>query len=408
LWILLAARQFGFVEVLQLRKSLSYNQQGSRATMARPKKKLQTKSPNSDAGRKNRNFPKHTLEVAVGIAQKIQDEMGGAAMNRLLLANAVGLSPSSSNYRDLLSSAYRYGLTDGTEKADAISLTPTGNSATQTLNQADRLTALRKAALNPDIYSQFFKNYANKKLPSTEMLPKILSTQYGVPSDISAECASQISANGRFVEIVRDIGGSPHILFDIELARAAAENEEPLAETIGAEMLQSASPALAGQIPAPVVARTIDMASGVPKPIFVGHGKNKAPLQQLIGLLSTFQIPHKVVAEEPHLGRPISQKVKDAIEACGSAILIFTRDEKFFDAAGAEIWRPSENVVHELGATSFTYGDRIVIFKEKGLHFPSNFQSIGYIEFESNDIAARTADLLKELIGFGLVKVTPT
>ena len=100
--------------------------------------------------------------------------------------------------------------------------------------------------------------------------------------------------------------------------------------------------------------------------------------------------------------------MKDAIDECGSAILIFTRDEKFFDSAGAEVWRPSENVVHELGATSFTYGDRIVIFKEKGLHFPTNFQNIGYIEFESNDIAARTADLLEELIGFGLVKVTST
>jgi hypothetical protein len=32
------------------------------------------------------------------------------------------------------------------------------------------------------------------------------------------------------------------------------------------------------------------------------------------------------------------------------------------------------------------YGDRIAIFKEKGLHFPTNFQSIGYIEFESNDL----------------------
>ena len=62
---------------------------------------------------------------------------------------------------------------------------------------------------------------------------------------------------------------------------------------------------------------------------------------------------------------------KETIEECGSAILIFTRDEQFFDGSGNEIWRPSENVVHELGATSFAYGDRIVIFKEKGLHFPT-------------------------------------
>jgi hypothetical protein len=86
---------------------------------------------------------------------------------------------------------------------------------------------------------------------------------------------------------------------------------------------------------------------------------------------------------------------ESTIEECGS-ILIFTRDEKLFDQAGNEIWRRSENVIHELRATSFSYGDRIVIFKEKALHFPTNFQSIGYIEFEADDLTARTAELLKD------------
>ena len=39
---------------------------------------------------------------------------------------------------------------------------------------------------------------------------------------------------------------------------------------------------------------------------------------------------------------------------------------------------------------------------------PSNFSSIGYIEFEEDAIGAKTAELLQELIGFGLVKITPT
>jgi hypothetical protein len=31
------------------------------------------------------------------------------------------------------------------------------------------------------------KRYANKKLPSQEMLPKILRTEYGVPEDLAGE-----------------------------------------------------------------------------------------------------------------------------------------------------------------------------------------------------------------------------
>lgn len=371
-----------------------------------------SKTPIAEEARKYRNFPFHSLQAALVLPQKIQDEMGGKPMNRLLLADALGLSPSSSNYRNLLSSAYKYGLTDGTEKATEIGLTDTGQEATSA-DQTRRLAGIRKAALTPSVFGQLFRDYANKRLPSAEMLPKILAQQYGVPSALTAECANFLAENGRYAEIVRDIGGSPHVLLDAEQMKAppvpppesAGEEAESTREDEEAEQTIRGMPEAA---PPPPAAPVKSGAAAAPKPIFVGHGKNKAPLLQLQKLLTTFQIPHKVAIDEPHLGRPIPQKVKDIILECGSAILIFTRDEKFFDDKGNELWRPSENVVYELGAASFLYDDRIVIFKEKGLHFPTNFQSIGYIEFDHDDLEARTADLLKELIGFGLVKVTPT
>lgn len=368
------------------------------------------RQPEAEVGRRNRNFPKHTIEAALPLAQKIQDEMGGAPMNRLLLADALGLSPSSSNYRELLSSAYKYGLTDGTEKADTISLTPVGAAATQHSDATARLRALRQAALAPTVFGRFLRDYSNKKVPSPEMLPKILKAQYEVPDELTAECATHIASNGRFVDVIRDIGGSAHVLLDAELSAKPPADAEPDAMN---GVPDRVVPVTQEVVPAPpTMAAAVPVApspsASGPRPIFVGHGKNKVPLQQLQGLLTAFQIPHRVVIDEANLGRPISQKVKDTINDCGSAILIFTKDEKFFDESGNEVWRPSENVVHELGATSLSYGDRIVIFKEKGLHFPTNFQSIGYIEFESGDLTARTADLLKELIGFGLVRVTPT
>ena len=94
------------------------------------------------------------------------------------------------------------------------------------------------------------------------------------------------------------------------------------------------------------------------------------------------------------------------MQNCGSAILIFTRDQKFLDEEGNELWRPSENVIYELGAASFLYEDRVVILKEKGVTFPTNFSSIGHIEFEGDAIEAKWMEVLQELIGFGLVKLT--
>jgi predicted nucleotide-binding protein len=140
--------------------------------------------------------------------------------------------------------------------------------------------------------------------------------------------------------------------------------------------------------------------------IFIAHGKNKKPLEQLKKILDQFRIPYKVAVEEPNLGRPISGKIREIMLSCNCAILIFTTDEEFRDKDGNIIWRPSENVVFELGATGFLYDNRIVIMKEDGVNFPTNFQDIGYISFEKDRLEAKTMDILKELIGFGIVKIS--
>jgi len=140
--------------------------------------------------------------------------------------------------------------------------------------------------------------------------------------------------------------------------------------------------------------------------IFVAHGKNKKPLEQLKRILEQFRISYKIAIEEPNLGRPISSKVRQVMESCNCAILIFTADEEFKDKDGNTIWRPSENVIYELGATGYLYDNRLVIMKEEGVTFPSNFSDIGYISFDKDKLEAKAMDILKELIGFGIVKIS--
>jgi hypothetical protein len=223
-----------------------------------PKKTVtqQKKSAKPSESRKNRNFPKHSLEASLVVAQKVQDEMGGKPMNRLLLADALGLSPSSSNFREILSSSYKYGLTEGTEKADQISLTQDGDAATSK-DAIKRLKALRNAAFNSPVFGQFFRDYGNKKVPSTEMLPKVLQSAYKVPAELTAECAELISANGRFVEIIRDIGGSPHILLDAETVRPSKETP--------ADELEDLEPKRSGP-QSGSIEQTPDASSNIPSP----------------------------------------------------------------------------------------------------------------------------------------------
>jgi predicted nucleotide-binding protein len=94
------------------------------------------------------------------------------------------------------------------------------------------------------------------------------------------------------------------------------------------------------------------------------------------------------------------------MQGCNCAILIFTTDEGFPNTSAKTVWRPSENVVFELGASGYLYGTRIVFMKEEGVNFPTNFSDLGYISFSKDQLEAKAMDVLKELIGFGIVKVS--
>jgi hypothetical protein len=179
-------------------------------------KRIVTPAKPQNAERKKRNFPKHRLEEALVVAQKITDEAAGKHFKRLLLADALGIKPASSNFGYLLSSSIRYQLTEGSEKASEITLTTTGVSATQTADAQRRLMALRTAAFAPEVFSKFYRNFVDHKIPTAEMLKKLLISDYGVPADVVDECAKILLANGHFVGIIREIGGSPHVLLDGE------------------------------------------------------------------------------------------------------------------------------------------------------------------------------------------------
>ena len=121
-----------------------------------------------------------------------------------------------------------------------------------------------------------------------------------------------MNKNGRFVEIIREIGGSPHVLLEADVAKLGQEDASTDSEEEG-QQVDNEAPANTTEPPPPAEPR---LTSNPPtgqhsqphKPIFVAHGKNKAPLQQLQALLTSFQIPHKVVLDEANLGRPISQR----------------------------------------------------------------------------------------------------
>jgi predicted nucleotide-binding protein len=364
----------------------------------------------------NKPFPPNALEESINLADAIRDYNAGQPFDRLLRADALGIKPASTNFRDLLKSGYQYGLTTGSEKSETISLTPLGTKLTKPVDQTERAQAIAEAALAPELAGKVYRHYNRNKMPGTEFLKNALERQFEAPPEWSRDIASLLDKNARYAGLVRSISGSDMVLIDAPSSgRATEEVKVPSEETHekrGISETQIPPPPAVATDKLVTEAEIKNLGPSTPTPkathIFLGHGKNKKPLEQLKNMLNEFKITYRVTVEEPNRGLPIPDKVAELMRQCSSAILILTKDELFFNKDGNEIWRPSENVIHELGAASILYGGRIIILKEKGINLPSNFSSIGYIEFDPDALAAKGIDLLKELIAFGLVKVTAT
>lgn len=349
---------------------------------------------------KKRNYipqsdvPSYPLEEALRIPRTIFDNYAGSPSTPLQVASALKITPTSGTFKGLCGAAIAYGLTLGGYNAKEIVLEPLSRRILGPLEEGDDLAAKREASLKPRIFGEFIRKYNNSPLPRREIALNVLN-EMGVPRERAESVYTMILDTAVSVGFIREIKNKQYI--DLSGVHILSKTEQ-----IGEqEADEDISPI---QIPSTEHRPTRQPELG--QGIFIAHGKNKKPLDQLKRILDQFKIPYKVAIEEPNLGRPIGAKVKQIMEACNCAILIFTADEEFFDKEGKSIWRPSENVVHELGASGYLYGNRIVILKEDGVDFPSNFRDIGYISFSKDQLEAKSIDVLKELIGFGIVKVS--
>ena len=299
-------------------------------------------------------FPRDSLTKTLKLAESIEKNNAGKPFDRLILAKSTDYSPNSGSFRKLIISSSKYGLTEGGYQAEKISLTSLGSSIVAPTSDEEKTRGLLNALTNSPVMKTILKFYNKKQIPREELLKNSLKREFKISSDTAQE------------------------------------------ETIGVENATEE----------PTTPKEIEEEKT--KQIFVAHGKNMKPLEQLKNILDQFNVPYKIAIDEANQGRPISQKVSELMKECTSAIFLFTKDEETKDLEGNIVYRPSDNVVYELGAASILYGNKIVIFKQEGVSFGSDFKDLGYISFNDDKIDAKAMDLMKELVGFGLLKVSAT
>lgn len=357
-------------------------------------------------GTPNRNFPSLPLEKALELPTTIQNGNSGMTTDRLTLSTLLDKSPNSSVFVILVLSARAYGLTTGGKNADAFGLTDIGRDAVSDVPPV-RQSGLRRAVLSVEPFRRFLTEYEKKRVPAPAAFKAFLVSQAAIPTEHAEQCMEQLLADARLAGFIRTVKGTEYIdLQNTALAPVPIRGDGALDEDDDETLVDLDDGPTGATMVQEVLAREEELRAIPQRPsaIFLGHGKNKKPLDQLTKMLAEYKIPYKVAVDEANQGRPISQKVADVMDECGAAILIFTADQEFHDADGNAVWRPSENVVFELGAAAVKYGSRIVIFKEDSVDFPTNFRDIGHISFAKDQLDAKGMDLFRELIAFGLVK----
>lgn len=248
------------------------------------------------------------------------------------------------------------------------------------------------------------RHFNKSKLPESGFLKNMIEKTYNVDRTQSEELAGLLIENARFSGILQDISGSQYIRIDDPVRRVIEASQQENTAAADVAPVVDFSAVLEQQDPPQAAEPKRDTGK-----IFVAHGKKMKPVEGLKKVLDQFQIAYSVAVDEPHGGRPISAKVAQLMDQCSAGIFVFTKDERFLregpNGEQEEVWRPSENVVYELGAASKMWQSRIIILREEGVSFPSDFKDLGYITFNGEDIAPKALDLLKELVQMGLVRV---
>jgi hypothetical protein len=248
------------------------------------------------------DFPKRTLEEAVAVAQAIEDTNAGSPIPPTDLAIALNISPGSSDWRVLSAAAFKYGLTKGTYQAERMSLTELGSRIVAPTSSEDRVAAMFEAATRPGTFSSMYTMFRTKKIPEATFLENIVVRDMGVPRQHAPDCASVFIENMKFAGVVRTAATGEWLGTE---PIGGTRSEEDTATDEAQVLDEDESPHLPGTLPV-----TIEKPRR--NAVFVGHGHNKKPLEQLEKILNEYKIPYKVAVEEANRGRPISSKVAES------------------------------------------------------------------------------------------------
>ena len=341
------------------------------------------------------DLPPRSLRDALRVPQAITDNYGGDPTAPFDIAIALGVSPTSSNWRDLAASSMGYGLTKGSWSANKISLDEAGVRATAPREEGDDIAVRAEVALRPAIFKSFFGKYNKKKFPPDNIAINVLSGEFGVPRDRAEDALRTIKDNGQFVGFIRETASGTFVSIEdpqpvpVRLPAEEAEDDE---------LDQDLAPDLRDGVEDPQATVTPPAQSRAQQSqmrVFISHGKNTDIVEQVKDILGIYDIDFEIAIEEETAAIPVPEKVMSAMRRCQAGIMVVTADEQ--NKIGDE-YHINTNVLIEIGAAFVLYDQGVVLLWDKRLKVPSNLQGLYRLEFEGGELSFSTGTRLAKSV----------
>src|SRR5271166_703545 len=148
-------------------------------------------------------FPKHSLKAALRVPLALEEKNSGNPMPPTDVAIAIEKSPGSSDFRMLLSSSIKYGLSTGSYNQSKVALTALARDIVAPTSDDAKNRALFQSALMPPLFKSIFESYKGKKVPDMQFFQNALVRDFGVSRDQAARCATVFYENADHLGLIR-------------------------------------------------------------------------------------------------------------------------------------------------------------------------------------------------------------
>lgn len=337
------------------------------------------------------DIPTFSLTRALRVAEAIHQNYGKEPAKPLWVAQAMNVTPTSSQFKMITGASIAYGLTEGGYNAATISLTPLARRIFSPKIEGDDFAAKREAILRPRIISTFLQKYDDSPLPSQTIALNVLEDM-GVPReraktvyDLTVESADDVGffksiKEKKYVDL-HGIRPKPQkadeseSLLDEEAPFENVEEEEKLGPTL-----------------------KFTPANTTNNRVFITHGKNQTFIEPIRKLLAFGGFEAVVAAEKQTVSQPVPEKVMDAMRSCGAAIIHIDAEQKLIDGEAKEHTVLNPNVLIEIGAAMALYGKRFILLVKDGVQLPSNLQGLYEVRYSGDKLDSDVTIKLLEAI----------